>query len=90
MTETHTPTATPAIEKFEHLLDLESAARGARATVECQGAGVPLFRKQQMHEAMKRAQKTLFAALDALSVEEQAAYGAYRAQVLAEIAQRKS
>jgi hypothetical protein len=76
--------------KFENLLDLEFELQGARASVQCQLAGVPPYRMQQMREAAKRAQAALFAALEALTDEEKVAYGPYRAKVHAEITKRSS
>ncbi|MFF4777656.1 hypothetical protein ACFY05_32995 [Microtetraspora fusca] len=83
-----TTATTDQITTFEHLLDLEFVAKSEKAGVACQGAGVPLWRKQQMHDNAKRAQTELFTALDALTDEEKSLYGTYRREVLAKYATR--
>lgn len=69
-----------ANEKFERILDLEQEVKGARASVACQTAGVPLYRRQQMHDALERAKADLYAAIDGLTAEELSAFGEYRLQ----------
>ena len=76
------------IDKFEHILDLEFEAKSARASVELQLAGVPLYLQEQRAQAARRAKDALYAALDALTPEEHAAYGPYRLAVKREYAGR--
>lgn len=63
--------------------------QAARATVELQLAGVPLFRRQQHFEAWRHAKRALFAAVDSLTEDEMREYGAYRQRVRMEIANRR-
>lgn len=89
MEHEHMRSDTPEVnEKFERLLDLEFEAKTAKAVPTLQLAGVPVHRMQQMHEAAERAQAALFAAVDELTDDEKAAYGTYRAAVLARCAAR--
>jgi hypothetical protein len=75
-------------ERYEKIIDLEFEVKGAAASVTCQGAGVPLYRKSQAAAAYQRAKDALGAAIDALTAEELAEFGPYRAQVYAQIAER--
>lgn len=73
-------------EKFEEIDTMEMELKGAIGSIACEGAGTPLFIKDRHHQNKERAQKKLYAAIDALSDEEKAAYGEYRKAVAAEIA----
>jgi hypothetical protein len=68
------------IQKFEDLFDLEFQVRGAKASLALRPCGTPTWRLEQMHRSLRSAQAKLFAAIDALTVEEMDDYGIYRLQ----------
>lgn len=76
-------------ETFEHLLDLEFDVRSAEASVVFAPMGLPLYLKDARYKELDKAKAALSAAVDALTPEEGAAYGPYRARVLAELKARR-
>jgi hypothetical protein len=70
--------ATKKVEKFENILELEFNTQGAKASVVLMPSNTPLYRKEQIHQAYKRAKETLNAAINALTLDEMKAYGEYR------------
>lgn len=74
---------TDTAAKFDRILDLEAEVRIARTVAECQLAGVPTHRREQQATAAATAPAKLAAAIDALTPEELAAFGAYRREALA-------
>ena len=78
-------TASPVvIKKFEEILDAEALVRSEKAGVAFAPLGTPPYRKDAAHRNLARAETTLFLLVDALSLEELRAFGAYRKAALAQ------
>jgi hypothetical protein len=77
----------PVNDKYQHILELEWEAQGALGVAECQLAGVPLYRKEQTHQAYRRAKADERAAVAALTFDELCEFKEYRDAVLACYAQ---
>ena len=74
-------------DKFDRILNLIWETQGAKGVLECQLAGVPLYRKEQMFQAYKRAKAASSAAIAELPFEELCEFHEYRKGVLAYYAQ---
>jgi len=68
-------------ETFENILDLELAVLGERASA-IFGATYAMREAGKRH--LSTAKRALWEAVDALTPEQMAAYGSYRAQALAD------
>lgn len=75
-------TAPQVNKKFEEILDAEALVRSEKAGVASAPTG---YRKDVAHRNLARAETTLFLLVDALSLEELRAFGAYRKAALAEV-----
>lgn len=75
---------TAATDTFDRILRLEDAVRCSAAVQAFTTTGASDFRKGQQSTGHAADKARLSAALDALSPEEFAAFGAYRAEVLSD------
>lgn len=63
---------------FDRIIDMEDELRGAKASLYF---AATLDDKDAMKRAIRRAEGKLFAAIDALNLEEMVAYGEYRKMI---------
>lgn len=71
--------------RFEEIWAAEDKVGHAKASVAFAPATLPLYLLEGRRVGLKRAQGELSALVDALSLEEMAAYGTFRAEKFAEI-----
>lgn len=71
-------TLTATTAKFDAILDLETAVRLSGVVLAFQGAGVSDYRAGQQATGHAANKARLFAAVDALTADEAAAFAAYR------------
>lgn len=70
--------AAEGAEKFEHILDLEQAVRGAQAAITFRPIGTPDHIATAQQQNLRHARKNLSDTIDAMTAGDMAAYGPYR------------
>lgn len=77
-------------ERWDALWGLETEVQQAEALYAFAKASAPMQDVVRAHRKAVHAKAKLYTALDALTLEELAAYGAYRRQIRAEIADQQA